>query len=108
MIASCKYGFGQHIANLHPDNKIEALKWFYATQISYKASINLTKCSIILLFHRIFGKVRWVRWTCFVLTTIIALYAAGSVTATVIQCSPVEFAWNKSIKDGYCFAIIRF
>ncbi|KAK3940243.1 hypothetical protein QBC46DRAFT_341802 [Diplogelasinospora grovesii] len=101
MIASCQYGFGQHIFNLTPENKIETLMYFYICQITYKTSINLTKCSILMLYDRIFGNVRWIRWLCWFLVACVALYAIASVTATIFQCNPVPRAFNKLI-PGTC------
>ncbi|KAL1873469.1 hypothetical protein VTK73DRAFT_917 [Phialemonium thermophilum] len=101
MIASCKYGFGQHIFNLTPENKIGALEYFFLCQITYKSSINLTKCSILLLYTRIFGNVRRFKWACWFLTACVAMYAIASVTATIFQCSPIDRAFNKAI-PGTC------
>ncbi|KAK3368472.1 hypothetical protein B0H63DRAFT_76543 [Podospora didyma] len=101
MIASCQYGFGQHIYNLTAENKIEALKYFYLCQITYKTSINLTKCSILLLYVRIFGNVRWIKYLCSFLIGCVSLYCIASVAATIFQCSPLPRAFNKSI-PGRC------
>ncbi|KAK3358071.1 hypothetical protein B0T25DRAFT_176443 [Lasiosphaeria hispida] len=101
MIASCQYGFGEHIANLLPENKIETLKYFYMCQITYKTSINLTKCSILLLYIRLFGNVRWIKWVCWFLVISVGMYCVASVVATVFQCDPVPRAFNKLI-PGVC------
>ncbi|KAF4980760.1 hypothetical protein FZEAL_3315 [Fusarium zealandicum] len=100
-IASCHYGFGRHWSTLEPEDRIETLKFFYVCQVTYKASINLTKCSIILLYLRIFGKIRWFKWFCWFLVTCVAIYAVSSVTATIFQCTPVRRAYNKAV-DGTC------
>ncbi|KAI8677422.1 hypothetical protein NCS56_00632100 [Fusarium sp. Ph1] len=100
-IASCHYGFGRHSKTLSNENKIEALKFFFVCQVSYKACINLTKCSIVLLYLRIFGKVRWFKWLCWGLVAIVAMYAVSSVIATIFQCTPVRRAYNKSV-PGTC------
>ncbi|KAM5351131.1 hypothetical protein ACJ41O_003854 [Fusarium nematophilum] len=100
-IASCHYGFGRHSALLKPEDKIEALKFFYVCQVTYKASINLTKCSILLLYLRIFGKIRWFKWICWFLLACVSMYAIASTVATIFQCTPVPRAYNKAI-DGTC------
>ncbi|KAK4173787.1 hypothetical protein QBC36DRAFT_348456 [Triangularia setosa] len=64
MVASCTYGFGQHIGNLTKPNKLMTLKLFYVAQTFYKLTINLTKASILLLYLRIFPK-QLFRTTCF-------------------------------------------
>ncbi|KAF5007234.1 hypothetical protein FDECE_6428 [Fusarium decemcellulare] len=100
-IASCHYGFGRHSSSLEPEEKTEALKFFYVCQVTYKASINLTKCSIVLLYLRIFGKVRWFKWLCWFLVICVGIYAISSVTVTIFQCTPIQRAYNKAI-DGTC------
>lgn len=77
------------------------MQFFYLCQISYKASINLTKCSILLLYLRLFERVRWLRWTCWFLITCVAMYCTASVLVTIFQCTPVEKAFNKTI-PGHC------
>ncbi|KAH7170127.1 hypothetical protein EDB81DRAFT_153503 [Dactylonectria macrodidyma] len=100
-IASCHFGFGHHAATIDPADKIEALKYFYVCQVTYKASINLTKCSILLLYLRIFGKIRWFKWLCWMLIVCVTMYCIASVTATIFQCNPVPRAFNKTI-EGTC------
>ncbi|RSL39609.1 hypothetical protein CEP53_013930 [Fusarium sp. AF-6] len=100
-IASCHYGFGRHSETLTNENKIETLKFFFVCQVSYKACINLTKCSIVLLYLRIFGKVRWFKWLCWGLVAIVAMYAVSSIVATIFQCTPVRRAYNKAV-PGTC------
>ncbi|KAF7533940.1 hypothetical protein G7054_g6651 [Neopestalotiopsis clavispora] len=101
MFVACHYGYGQHGANLKPDDKAQALKYFVLTQVTYKASINLTKSSILLLYMRIFGKIKWFRWVCTCLIITIAMYCAASLVVTIFQCLPVERAWDKKI-EGTC------
>ncbi|KAK8048152.1 PTH11-typeG-protein-coupled receptor [Apiospora phragmitis] len=101
MIAACIYGYGRHVAILAPDDRMQALKYFWICQITYKSCINLTKASILLLYLRIFGNVMWFRWFCIVLTTIIAIYCVASVTATIFQCTPVPRVYDRTL-DGTC------
>lgn len=107
MFMSCRYGYGRHIASLSNYDRGEALKYFYLCQITYKMSINLTKCSILLLYMRIFWGIRWSRWTCIAMITIIATYCVISVMLTIFQCSPVPRAWNKAI-PGVCIDNAKF
>ncbi|KAK7987357.1 hypothetical protein PG989_007672 [Apiospora arundinis] len=107
MIAACTYGYGYHIRELPEEDKMQSLKYFWLTQITYKACINLSKASILLLYLRIFGNVRWFRWLCIVLTTIVALYCVASVTVTIFQCTPVARVYNKAV-PGRCIDNARF
>ena len=76
-------------------------QFFYLAQVVYKAAINLTKCCILLLYLRIFNKIRWFRYTCWFLLGCVASYMVASVFATIFQCSPIEKVFDKKI-EGHC------
>ncbi|POR31766.1 Uncharacterized protein TPAR_08008 [Tolypocladium paradoxum] len=121
MMIACDYGFGQHIYHLSTENKLMALKvrhtatvnaansvfvaalaraqptLFYVAQIFYKLTINLTKASIVLLYLRIFVQ-RWFRTCCYVLLGIILAYMVATTASSIWQCSPIEGAWDKSVR----------
>ncbi|KAL7627222.1 hypothetical protein AAE478_003998 [Parahypoxylon ruwenzoriense] len=101
MLAACHYGYGRHAVALSASNKFKAFKYFYLCQVTYKACINLTKASILLLYLRIFSGVKWFRWMCCFMLTCIVMYCIASVTATILQCTPVTRAFDKSI-NGTC------
>ncbi|KAJ5794664.1 hypothetical protein N7457_001263 [Penicillium paradoxum] len=103
MLASCAYGFGQHIANLTTSNKLMTLKLFFVSQAFYKLTMNMTKMSILMLYLRIFIQ-RWFRITCYVLLVIISSYMVAAFFASVFQCTPVARAWDKTI-TGTCIDI---
>ncbi|RYP05796.1 hypothetical protein DL764_003565 [Monosporascus ibericus] len=103
MLASCAYGFGQHIYNISPENKLMALKLFYTAQTFYKFTTNLTKSSILLLYLRIFVQ-SWFRITCYVLLVTILTYMVAATASSIWQCSPVARAWDKSL-PGTCIDI---
>lgn len=103
MMASCAYGFGQHIKNLSVENKLMTLKLFYVAQAFYKLTINLTKASILLLYLRIFIQ-RWFRIACYVLLGIILSYMVATLASSIWQCTPIPRAWDWSI-PGTCISI---
>ncbi|RYP40123.1 hypothetical protein DL768_010666 [Monosporascus sp. mg162] len=103
MLASCAYGFGQHIYNISTENKLMALKLFYTAQTFYKFTTNLTKSSILLLYLRIFVQ-SWFRITCYVLLGTILTYMVAATASSIWQCSPVARAWDKSL-PGTCIDI---
>lgn len=76
-------------------------------QVTYKASINLTKCCILLLYLRLFRIVRWFRWSCWAILACVASYLTASVTATIFQCQPVMRAFDKSL-EGTCIDMAKF
>lgn len=67
---------------------------FYLDQIFYKFTINLTKLSILTLYLRIFTQPWFVRtcWCCF---AIVSAYAIASILATVFQCTPINYFWER-------------
>ncbi|OOQ87872.1 integral membrane protein [Penicillium brasilianum] len=103
MLASCTYGFGQHITSLTRPNRLMTLKLFFVSQAFYKLTMNTTKMSILMLYLRIFIQ-RWFRITCYVLLVMIASYMVAAFFASVFQCTPVTRAWDKSIA-GSCIDI---
>ncbi|RYP64723.1 hypothetical protein DL769_006571 [Monosporascus sp. CRB-8-3] len=103
MLGSCAYGFGQHIYNISPEDKLMALKLFYTAQTFYKLTMNLTKSSILLLYLRIFVQ-SWFRITCYVLLGTILTYMVATTASSIWQCSPIARAWDKSL-PGTCIDI---
>ncbi|KAG9250101.1 uncharacterized protein F5Z01DRAFT_427501 [Emericellopsis atlantica] len=101
LVAACQYGMGRHMAFLEPDVKYETMKFFYLAQVVYKAAINLSKVCILLLYLRIFNKIRWFRFACWALLGCVGSYMIASVFATIFQCSPIQRSFDKSIK-GTC------
>ena len=79
---------------------------FWVAQILYKFTINLTKTSICLLYLRIFPNLRFRRLV-YVLLTFVVLYAFASIIATIAQCTPLERAWDHSVK-GSCINLTAF
>lgn len=67
---------------------------FYLDQIFYKFTINLTKLSILTLYLRIFTQTWFVR-TCWCLFALVTAYAIASIIATVFQCTPINFYWDR-------------
>ena len=127
---ACQYGFGRHFVLIDPADRYEAMKvcellfffstrlrllplklsipqYFYICQITYKASINLTKASILLLYLRIFGNIRWFKWCCWFLLASVIIYCVASVAATIWQCTPIVRAFDKTV-DGTCIDNIQF
>ncbi|KAI1739689.1 hypothetical protein F4680DRAFT_448686 [Xylaria scruposa] len=101
-------GGGKHAATLTDHQKLESSKSFYIGQITYKISLCLTKSSILLLYLRIFGNVKWLRRTCYALLALMALYYTGATMATIFQCIPVAAAFDKNVAKLKCISIIPF
>ncbi|KAL6864649.1 putative PTH11-typeG-protein-coupled receptor [Trichoderma novae-zelandiae] len=107
LVASCHYGMGRHLIYLETYTKYQALKYLYMSQVTYKAAINLTKCSILLLYLRLFKIVGWIRWACWGLFACVITYCVSSIIATICQCNPVAKAFDKTL-PGTCIDLARF
>ncbi|OAA81757.1 hypothetical protein LEL_01302 [Akanthomyces lecanii RCEF 1005] len=104
-MVSVEAGFGKHIKTLSRPDKLKTLQMFYIAQIFYKLTINLTKTSILLLYRRIFVQ-QWFRYSCNTLICIIMAYCVATTASSIWQCTPIPFAWDKSL-HGSCISMIK-
>lgn len=102
-------GVGRHIEVYG----LEGIKHFYINlfvcEILYTISLCLTKSSILLLYHRLFGRSS-IRKPLIILGFIVTGWGVAVVATTIFQCSPVEGFWDKSVNprcsvDVYAFFI---
>ncbi|KAL8853013.1 MAG: hypothetical protein Q9221_002161 [Calogaya cf. arnoldii] len=75
---------------------------FFAAKFTYFASGASIKTSLILLYYRIFGVVRWFRLLLAAVGAIVLLYFVVCLFVAVFECKPVAFYWDKSIENGTC------
>ncbi|KAL9012167.1 MAG: hypothetical protein Q9173_003048 [Seirophora scorigena] len=91
------------VANLWWDDLTIVLALiFLAIQVLYFSSAVAIKTSLILLYHRIFGVIRRFRWALAAALTIVVLYFIVCLIVAVLECHPVAFYWDKSIRGGTC------
>jgi hypothetical protein len=76
-------------------------------QVTYKAAINLVKCSILLLYLRLFNIVRWFRFSCWTLLVAVGMYCTASILVTIFQCRPMIRAFDKGT-PGTCIDTAKF
>lgn len=100
LIAACHYGYGLHGKVLTKEAKKKALMCFYLSQMFYKASINTTKASILLLYLRIFVQKQF-RMICWILMGFVIAFGISTTVASVFQCTPIPRTYDKSI-PGHC------
>ncbi|KAL8837395.1 MAG: hypothetical protein Q9176_005701 [Flavoplaca citrina] len=81
---------------------------FLAGQLSYYATAVSVKTSLILLYYRIFGVVRWFRYLLAAMWAIVLQYFIVCLYVAVFECKPVAFYWDKSIANGTCIDQKRF
>lgn len=82
-------------------------QFFYMAQITYKAAINLTKCSILLLYLKIFKQIHWFKYSCWGLLGVVISYMIAAVFATIFQCKPIIKVIDKTM-EGSCINNTQF
>ncbi|KAF2149812.1 hypothetical protein K461DRAFT_281029 [Myriangium duriaei CBS 260.36] len=95
-------GYGQHKADLTKQQLRLAMEWYYYAQIVYKLIIGLTKISILASYLRIFTTSRLFRAACWSTIATVLMWTIGSTVATILQCIPIQAAWNKAVKGAKC------
>jgi hypothetical protein len=102
-------GMGHHFAVLVKDPvKFTLLRFrFWITQILYKACLQVTKLSLILLYKRIFGSVQWFKRTMQIGVIFLVCYIIEAVLVNIFECIPVAAIYDSSIK-GTCINIVPF
>ncbi|KAL8992892.1 MAG: hypothetical protein Q9169_006757 [Polycauliona sp. 2 TL-2023] len=96
------YGLGRHIYYLsHYDFKM-FLKWDYLDWIQAILTLAISKISICLLLLRL-SKFSALKKSLYWLIVFIATTHLPLLILMVVQCRPVEKAWNTVI-DGQCFS----
>jgi hypothetical protein len=102
MFVSISNGYGKHIGDLSPEQITLAVRAEVVGQFLAIASFPSGKASIAYLLQRIFPgrKLKWFLWS-FVAANAIFFYL--DAIFILIQCQPVEFQWDHTIK-GSCWS----
>ena len=79
----------------------------FALVILYSLAVAFPKLSVLALYLRIFTEKPY-RISTWELAAIISATAIAVSLTTVFQCSPVSYAWDKSIPDGICIDVNLF
>jgi hypothetical protein len=79
---------------------------FWACQIAYKLTLNLTKLSILLLYLRIFPNPGF-RVCVKLVFVAISAYAFSTIVATILQCNPIARNWDRT-RNGSCIDLVAF
>lgn len=77
------------------------VKAFYASELLYPPTTLLVKTSILALYVRIFGPLRYLRNLAYGFGIFVACWAVMGTLVLVFQCHPVQYIWDKSI-HGTC------
>ena len=61
----------------------------------------LPKTVILAVYLRVFVK-KWSRIMCYIIGAILIVACIINMAMAIWRCSPLDYIWNKSIKNGYC------
>ena len=92
---------------IHSPSKLATwAKCIYALGWIYLAAVALPKLSILCLYLRIFVQSSY-RMVTYILIGIVIANWIAFILASIFQCSPFEYQWNKKI-SGHCFDVQTF
>ncbi|KAL8725079.1 MAG: hypothetical protein Q9181_006549 [Wetmoreana brouardii] len=77
-------------------------KDFLVIQIIYYTCAVTIKTSLLLLYYRLFGVIRWYRFVLLAAWVIVFMYWIVETFVAIFECKPVAFYWDMSIKGGAC------
>ncbi|KAK0510708.1 hypothetical protein JMJ35_007140 [Cladonia borealis] len=102
LLLAVRWGFGKHsIADTHP---VEMRKIIVAADVIYNGAMGSIKASILVLYHRVFFVSR--RFTKMLWAVGIFVFGYSGILggASLIQCLPLNYIWDRSVK-GFCLRI---
>ncbi|KAK4225572.1 hypothetical protein QBC38DRAFT_368483 [Podospora fimiseda] len=85
-----------------PHDPTQGLIWAYAVQILYNPILALVKSSVLIFLGRIFGQKDTVRKFLLWLNVANVSQMVAVFFAITLQCTPVAFNWDFSIRGGKC------
>ncbi|KAL4888674.1 hypothetical protein BDV59DRAFT_136298 [Aspergillus ambiguus] len=86
-----------------PEKLVALQKGLFANQIlDFPFTVTPAKISILLFYVRIFNTPKF-RVLAGIVGFIVLGHGIGVFFAAIFQCSPVQFAWDKTIEGGSCF-----
>ncbi|KAI9711780.1 MAG: hypothetical protein M1820_001925 [Bogoriella megaspora] len=115
---SMHYGLGKHTATLSPKQLVKFIqvsilrallgnvtnKWQtqWACELLWAATTSIVKISVLLLYLRIFSKLRYMRIAAWTLIAFCALWGTAIIITGILQCRPVQRFWDPFV-PGQCF-----
>ena len=98
-------GLGRHIwaPNVQPHIGLIIL---FATEVVYDTGITIIRISVLLFYHRIFGKQNRFRMALWITMAILIAWFIAITAMAVFKCSPVKKQFDYTV-PGYCLSIHR-
>lgn len=96
-----RYGLGRHASEVGDENVVAYLKVLYAFEVIWTFTVPVIKTSLLLLYNRIFP-IRQVRLATYAVGFFVITWLLWAGIATIAQCVPVAYFWNRNIPGGHC------
>lgn len=106
-LIAVKYGLGRHADTLSQNQIANEARAFLATEILWVAPIPMIKISILLLYMRIFGRLRYFKVIAYIIGIFSICWAIMAIMVASLQCRPIQYIWDKSI-EGTCIDTTLF
>ncbi|KAF4545567.1 hypothetical protein BFW01_g7012 [Lasiodiplodia theobromae] len=101
-LGGIRYGTGQHMANLTPDNTMRALRYWWLCYAAYTSTMMFAKISIGFFLLRVTVEQVYI-WIIYAAMGITIVTGIVFFFVTVLQCSPVSYFWSRAVGgDGKC------
>lgn len=97
-------GVGFHVERivaLHPEKLRFFGKFLVVGPLLYSFAVLFSQFGILSIYLQFFTE-RAYRHSCHAMGLFIIASFLGFVIPTLVQCRPLQFAWDKSIRDGTC------
>ncbi|KAI4253431.1 MAG: hypothetical protein LQ352_003697 [Teloschistes flavicans] len=101
------YYYGHHAIYVGPHRLEEFRKAFVGVQTLYFLNATLTKVSLLLLYHRIFGVVKKFRLALWLAAFLVVAWWIATTILAFLGCTPFAYNWDKKIK-GQCVDLVMF
>ncbi|KAL1640916.1 hypothetical protein SLS58_006532 [Diplodia intermedia] len=95
-LGGIRYGTGQHMSELTPENSMKALRYWWLCYAAYTSTMMLAKTSIGFFLLRVTIEQVYI-WIIYAAMTLTGITGIVFCFVTVLQCSPVSFFWTKAI-----------
>ncbi|CAK7235048.1 hypothetical protein SBRCBS47491_009157 [Sporothrix bragantina] len=94
-LVSVHYGVGQHVVNVTPENRVNAVLWRWIGSLLYICISTATKYVVGLFLLRICSHCRWQRITIWVLLAVVTIFNIMYLFFDIFSCHPIEHQWTR-------------
>lgn len=99
---------GIHIEDVPEHDPTVPLRWQFIIQLWYSPILGAVKASILLFMLRLTSHMTRIKWTIHALNALNLGMVTAIFLVVMVQCGPMEFNWDKSIRGGMCINQGRF